>query len=74
MNIDNFFDTKDLDRDRKNLKDWKKGNSLNSKIDKLLEEHLNTKECKLYNYTDKKMLKAFCEYLKKNLVGGNYEI
>ena len=67
MNIDNFFDTKDLDRDRKNLKDWKMGNSLNSKIDELLKEHLNTIECKLYNYTDKEILKAFCEYLKKNL-------
>ena len=67
MNIDNFFDTKDLDRDRKNLKDWKMENSLNSKIDELLKEHLDTKECKLYDDTDKEMLKAFCEYLKKNL-------
>ena len=50
-----------------NLKDWKMGNSLNSKIDELLKEHLNTIECKLYNYTDKKILEAFCEYLKKNL-------
>ena len=69
MSINNFFDTKDLDRDRKNLKGWKQENSLNFKIDKLFEEYLNTKECALYNYTDKKMLKAFCEYLKKNLGG-----
>lgn len=69
MSINNFFETNNLDKDRKDLKDWKKENSLNSKIDKLLEEHLSTKECKLYNYTDKKMLKAFCEYLKKNLGG-----
>ena len=62
-----FFDGTELTNDREELNKWKEENSLNSKIDKLLKEHLNTKECKLYNYTDKEMLKAFCEYLKKNL-------
>lgn len=62
-----FFDGTELTNDREELNKWKEENSLNSKIDKLLEEHLNTIECKLYNYTDKKILEAFCEYLKKNL-------
>lgn len=62
-----FFDGKELTNDREELNKWKEENSLNSKIDKLLKEHLNTIECKLYNYTDKEILKAFCEYLKKNL-------
>ena len=62
-----FFDGTGLTNDREELNKWKEENSLNSKIDKLLEEHLNTIECKLYNYTDKEILKAFCEYLKKNL-------
>lgn len=62
-----FFDGTELTNDREELNKWKEENSLNSKIDKLLEEHLNTIECKLYNYTDKEILKAFCEYLKKNL-------
>ena len=69
MSINNFFETNNLDKDRKDLKDWKKENSLNSKIDKLLTEYLSKKECALYNYTDKRMLKVFCEYLKKNLGG-----
>ena len=62
-----FFDGTELTNDREELNKWKEENSLNSKIDKLLKEHLNTIECKLYNYTDKEILKAFCEYLKKNL-------
>lgn len=62
-----FFDGTELTNDREELNKWKEENSLNSKIDKLLKEHLNTIECKLYNYTDKKILEAFCEYLKKNL-------
>ena len=62
-----FFDGAELTNDREELNKWKEENSLNSKIDKLLKEHLNTIECKLYNYTDKKILEAFCEYLKKNL-------
>ena len=62
-----FFDGTELTNDREELNKWKEENSLNSKIDELLEEHLNTIECKLYNYTDKKILEAFCEYLKKNL-------
>ena len=62
-----FFDGTELTNDREELNKWKEENSLNSKIDKLLEKHLNTIECKLYNYTDKKILEAFCEYLKKNL-------
>ena len=62
-----FFDGTELTNDREELNKWKEENSLNSKIDKLLKEHLSTKECKLYNYTDKKILEAFCEYLKKNL-------
>ena len=62
-----FFDGMELTNDREELNKWKEENSLNSKIDKLLKEHLNTIECKLYNYTDKKILEAFCEYLKKNL-------
>ena len=62
-----FFDGTELTNDREELNKWKEENSLNSKIDKLLEEHLNTIECKLYNYTDRKILEAFCEYLKKNL-------
>ena len=62
-----FFDGTELTNDREELIKWKEENSLNSKIDELLKEHLNTIECKLYNYTDKKILEAFCEYLKKNL-------
>ena len=62
-----FFDGTELTNDREELNKWKEENSLNSKIDKLLKEHLNTIECKLYNYTDKKILEAFCEYLKKEL-------
>lgn len=62
-----FFDGTELTNDREELNKWKEENSLNSKIDELLKEHLNTIECKLYNYTDKKILEAFCEYLKKNL-------
>lgn len=62
-----FFDGTELTNDREELNKWKMENSLNSKIDELLKEHLNTIECKLYNYTDKKILEAFCEYLKKNL-------
>ena len=62
-----FFDGTELTNDREELNKWKEENSLNSKIDELLKEHLSTKECKLYNYTDKKILEAFCEYLKKNL-------
>ena len=62
-----FFDGTELTKDREELNKWKEENSLNSKIDELLKEHLSTKECKLYNYTDKKILEAFCEYLKKNL-------
>ena len=62
-----FFDGTELTNDREELNKWKEENSLNSKIDELLKEHLNTIECKLYNYTDKEILKAFCEYLKKNL-------
>ena len=62
-----FFDGTELTNDREELNKWKEENSLNSKIDKLLKEHLNTIECKLYNYTDKKILEAFCEYLRKNL-------
>ena len=62
-----FFDGTELTNDREELNKWKMENSLNSKIDELLKEHLSTKECKLYNYTDKKILEAFCEYLKKNL-------
>ena len=62
-----FFDGIELTNDREELNKWKEENSLNSKIDELLKEHLSTKECKLYNYTDKKILEAFCEYLKKNL-------
>ena len=62
-----FFDGTKLTNDREELNKWKEENSLNSKIDELLKEHLSTKECKLYNYTDKKILEAFCEYLKKNL-------
>ena len=62
-----FFDGTELTNDREELNKWKEENELNSKIDKLLKEHLNTIECKLYNYTDKKILEAFCEYLKKNL-------
>lgn len=62
-----FFDGAELTNDREELNKWKEENSLNSKIDELLKEHLNTIECKLYNYTDKKILEAFCEYLKKNL-------
>ena len=58
-----FFDGTELTNDREELNKWKEENSLNSKIDKLLKEHLNTIECKLYNYTDKKILEAFCEYL-----------
>ena len=62
-----FFDGTELTNDREEINKWKEENSLNSKIDELLKEHLSTKECKLYNYTDKKILEAFCEYLKKNL-------
>ena len=62
-----FFDGTELTNDREELNKWKEENSLNSKIDKLLKEHLNTIECKLYNNTDKKILEAFCENLKKNL-------
>ena len=62
-----FFDGTELTNDREELNKWKEENSLNSKIDELLKEHLNTIECKLYNYTDIKILEAFCEYLKKNL-------
>ena len=62
-----FFDGTELTNDREELNKWKEENSLNSKIDELLKEHLDTIECKLYNYTDKKILEAFCEYLKKNL-------
>lgn len=62
-----FFDGTELTNDREELNKWKEENSLNSKIDELLKEHLNTIECKLYNYTDKKILETFCEYLKKNL-------
>lgn len=62
-----FFDGTELTNDREELNKWKMENSLNSKIDELLKEYLNTIECKLYNYTDKKILEAFCEYLKKNL-------
>ena len=62
-----FFDGTELTNDREELNKWKEEKSLNSKIDELLKEHLNTIECKLYNYTDKKILEAFCEYLKKNL-------
>ena len=62
-----FFDGTELTNDREELNKWKEENSLKSKIDELLKEHLSTKECKLYNYTDKKILEAFCEYLKKNL-------
>ena len=62
-----FFDGTELTNDREELNKWKEENSLNSRIDELLKEHLSTKECKLYNYTDKKILEAFCEYLKKNL-------
>ena len=62
-----FFDGTELTNDKEELNKWKEENSLNSKIDELLKEHLNTIECKLYNYTDKKILEAFCEYLKKNL-------
>ena len=62
-----FFDGTELTNAREELNKWKEENSWNSKIDELLKEYLNTIECKLYNYTDKKILEAFCEYLKKNL-------
>ena len=62
-----FFDGTELTNDREELNKWKEENSLETKLENLYLNYLDTKECALYNFTDKEMLRKFYLYLKENL-------
>ena len=58
-----FFDGTELTNDREELNKWKEENSLETKLENLYLNYLNTKEYALYNFTDKEMLRKFYLYL-----------
>ena len=62
-----FFDGTELTNDREELNKWKEENKLETKLENLYLNYLNTKECALYNFIDKEMLRKFYLYLKENL-------
>ena len=62
-----FFDETELTNDREELNKWKEENELETKLEYLYLNYLNTKEYALYNFTDKEMLRKFYLYLKENL-------
>ena len=62
-----FFDGTELTNDREELNKWKEENKLETKLENLYLNYLNTKECALYNFADKEMLRKFYLYLKENL-------
>ena len=62
-----FFDGTELTNDREELNKWKEENELETKLENLYLNYLNTKEYALYNFTDKEMLRKFYLYLKENL-------
>ena len=66
-NVNKFFETHSLENDRSKLNKWKEENELETKLENLYLNYLGTKECVLYNSTDKEMLRKFYLYLKENL-------
>ena len=62
-----FFDGTELTNDREELNKWKEENELETKLENLYLNYLDTKECALYNFKDKEMLRKFYLYLKENL-------
>ena len=66
-NTNKFFETHELENDRSELNKWKEENELKTKLKNLYLNYLGTKECVMYNFTDKEMLRKFYEYLNDNL-------
>ena len=62
-----FFDGTQLTNDKEELNKRKEENSLETKLENLYLNYLNTKECALYYFTDKEMLRKFYLYIKENL-------
>ena len=66
-NANKFFKTHELENDRDGLNKWRKENELEVKLKNLYLSYLDTKECAMYNFTDKEILRKFYLYLKENL-------